>query len=65
MIDYSFEVQQKTALPSPKNPLLTGLQTPVRTERGFQDWPAVTGKLLAVCVVFVWFWYQVDGGLIE
>ena len=24
------------------------LATPVRTERGFQDWPAVAGKLLAV-----------------
>ena len=28
--------------------LLAGLQTPVRTERGFQDWPAVARKLLAV-----------------
>ena len=27
MIDYSFEVQQKTALPSPKNPLLTQRET--------------------------------------
>ena len=25
------------------------------------DWPVV----LFLCVVFVWFWYQGDGGLVE